>query len=258
MPHWESHYVPPERIVGNEMHFPPEEVHHLVRVLRKKKGEIVWVVDGQGMAYEVELVLVSPKEVIGKVLGQKAFVGEVPFRIWLAIGVLKETQRLDWLIEKTTEVGVYGIIPFLSEGSSFWKMREEVLSSRMERWKRIAISAMKQCGRSLLPSIQPVCRFAEIFQKIPSGALRMVAHPGEKSISLHKSLDFFSKSIREIFLAVGPEAGFSSEELEMFQNENFIFVSLSHTRLRTETAGVVLVSGILQLFYKVHHFKVFP
>jgi len=258
MPHWECHYVPPERILGNEIHFPPEEVHHLVRVLRKKKGDKVWAVDGRGMAYEVALFSISPKEVVGKILQKKASVGEAPLRIVLAVGLLKEAQRFDWLVEKATELGVHCIVPFVSQGSQFRKKAEALTSARMERWQRIAISAMKQCGRSMLPIIQPVCHFADLFQMIPSNALRMVAHPGESSVSITQLLSNGMRSSQEVFLAVGPEAGFSLEELERFRNENFIFVSLAHTRLRTETAVVVLLSGIWQLFYQSHPLTHFP
>ncbi len=253
MPHWESHYVPPECIFASEIHFPPEEIHHLVRVLRKKKGDKVWAVNGQGMAYEVELFSVSSKEVIGKILQKKSSVGEIPFRVTLAVGLLKEAQRWDWLVEKATELGVYSIIPFLSQASSFQKKVDALTSARMERWKRVAISAMKQSGRSMLPILQSVCHFGDLFQKIPPNALRIVAHPGEKSILLAEVLHFFSNSLCEAFLAVGPESGFSSEELEKFQKENFIFVSLGPTRLRTETAGIALTSSILQLVYQLHN-----
>lgn len=252
MPHWESHYVPPERILGNEIHFPPEEIHHLVKVLRKKKGDKVWVVNGQGMAYEVELLSVSSKEVVGKILQKRSFVGELPCHVVLAVGLLKEAQRLDWLVEKATELGVSSIIPFLSQGSAFRKSAEALTSARMGRWQRMAISAMKQSGRSLLPHIQPICQFKDLFHKIPPNALRIVAHPGKESILLSELDRFFSKSTDKVFLLVGPEAGFFPSELEKLRHENFIFVSLGHTRLRTDTAGIVLLSGILQLLLRPH------
>ncbi len=110
MPHWESHFVPPENIEGDEVRFPPEEVRHLVTVLRKKTGDVVWAVDGRGSGHEVRLSLVTRKEVRGRILKTEVHVGEPSAFVTLAAGLLKG-ERFDWLVEKSVELGASRIAP---------------------------------------------------------------------------------------------------------------------------------------------------
>jgi 16S rRNA (uracil1498-N3)-methyltransferase len=237
--HWESHYVPPDRIVRDEVAFPSEEVRHLVFVLRKKKGDRVWAVDGLGNAYEVELVRISKKEAIGRILRTENNVGESPTDVTLAAGVLKG-ERFDWLVEKATELGVRSIVPFLSEGTV---VRPN--SQRIRRWRNIALAAMKQSGRSMLPEIKDFHQLEGVIRISAGFDLRIMAHPGPGSAALSEILGKLPDPPKSVLLLVGPEGGFVPNEVRLLEENGFVPVSLGPRRLRSETAGVVLVAQVM-------------
>ena len=153
--HWQSFYVKPDMVFGNELIFSEDEAHHLSRVIRKKKGDVVWAVDGEGTAYEVEILYIEKNQVRARILRTRRRIGEPVAEVTLAQGILKG-EKFDWLVEKAVEIGVRKIIPLISEYSIAVAGPQKIA-----RWKRIALSAMKQSGRSILPEIslaQPLKR----------------------------------------------------------------------------------------------------
>jgi 16S rRNA (uracil1498-N3)-methyltransferase len=239
--HWEGHYCPPESISGSEIRFPAEEVRHLVFVLRKKKGDRVWAVDGLGGAYEIELVRVSKKEAVGKILRTERNIGESPIAVTLAAGVLKG-ERFDWLVEKATELGVRRIVPFISEGSV-----ARPNARRVQRWRNIALAAMKQSGRSVLPEITNVLTFKEVIGLSRQYEIRIAAHPCPESVVMKEMCDKSPQPVKSVLLLVGPEGGFVQKEIDLLKDRSFNFVSLGPRRLRAETAGVVLISQFMMM-----------
>jgi 16S rRNA (uracil1498-N3)-methyltransferase len=239
MTHWEGFYVPPGRIVGDEVFFPPEEVRHLVFVLRKRKGDIVWAVDGKGGAHEVELVLLTRKEAKGRILRSECNVGESRVAVTLAAGVLKG-ERFDWLVEKAVELGVRSIVPFLSEGTTV-----KPNAPRVRRWNNIALAAMKQCGRSMLPVVDEIRSLDAVLKKSSGSGLRIVANPGEGSVPAVSVFSSLTQPPSSAFLVVGPEGGFSQRETGQLNQNGFVQVSLGGRRLRAETAGVALLSCLM-------------
>jgi 16S rRNA (uracil1498-N3)-methyltransferase len=237
--HWESHYVPPERIIRDEVDFPPEEVRHLVFVLRKKKGDRVWAVDGLGGAYEVELILVSKKEAKGRILRTERNVGESRMDVTLAAGVLKG-ERFDWLVEKATELGVRTLVPFLSRGTAVRPNPQ-----RIRRWRHIALAAMKQSGRSVLPEIKDFHQLEGVVRISAGFDFRIMAHPGPGSTDLSDVFKKLTGLPKSVLLLVGPEGGFVSDEVCLLEGSGFVRVSLGPRRLRAETAGVVLTAQVM-------------
>jgi 16S rRNA (uracil1498-N3)-methyltransferase len=241
MTHWEGFYVPPERIQGIEVTFPPEEARHLVFVLRKKTGDKVWAVDGKGGAHEVELVLLTRKEAKGRILRSEQNAGESRIDVTLAAGVLKG-ERFDWLVEKSVELGVRSIVPFLSEGTIV-----KPNAPRVRRWRNLAIAAMKQSGRSVLPDVDEIRNLEYVMREASCLDLRIAAHPGPGSVSLPEAFGKLTAPAAKTILLMGPEGGFVRNEIELLRKNNFIFVSLGPRRLRAETAGLSLVSGFMML-----------
>jgi 16S rRNA (uracil1498-N3)-methyltransferase len=220
MAHWESHYVPPEQIVRDEVIFPAEEVWHLVSVLRKKKGDRVWAVDGRGAAYEVELVQVSKKEVRGRMLRMEQNVGESTTTVTLAAGVLKG-EHFDWLVEKAVELGVRSIVPFLSEGAV---VRPN--AQRVRHWRNLSLAAMKQSGRSVLPEVNDVRTMEEVLAEASAYDIRIAAHPGPGSMTLTEAFRKLSNPPKQALLLVGPEGGFVLNEVRLLEKNGFIRVTL--------------------------------
>jgi 16S rRNA (uracil1498-N3)-methyltransferase len=241
MSHWEGFYVPPERIHGDEVTFPPEEVRHLVFVLRKTRGDRVRAVDGKGTVHEVELVSLTRKEAKGRILRSERRTGESACEVTLATGVLKG-ERFDWLVEKAVELGVRSIVPFLSEGTLI-----KPNAPRVRRWRNLAIAAMKQSGRSVLPDVDEFRNLEYVMKGASSHDLRLAAHPGEGSVTMPEIFRSLPHPPKSALLLVGPEGGFAQSEISLLKENDFIFVTLGPRRLRAETAGMVSLAGFMML-----------
>jgi 16S rRNA (uracil1498-N3)-methyltransferase len=237
--HWESFYVNPEDVHGDELIISGEEHHHLSRVLRKKKGDLVWAVDGEGSAYKVKILYSAKNEARGKIVQTRRRIGEPVAEVSLAQGVLKG-EKFDWLVEKTTELGIAKIIPFLSENSSTLAGPQKIA-----RWKRVALAAMKQSGRSILPEITPAKSFNQVLAMGSNCHHRFIAHPGPGSLPLNIPKDTRPIVTPKALLIVGPEGGFTPEEIQKAKEHSFPSITLGSRRLRAETAGIVLSALLL-------------
>lgn len=233
----EFHYVLPEDVQSGTLILRQEECLHLVRVRRARTGDKLLAVNGRGSVFEAELVSIRPDEAVCRILSESAGDAEPLAQLTLAQGVMKG-ERFDWLVEKAVEIGVSEIIPMLC-GESVVHPNP----GRIERWRRIAVSAMKQSGRTVLPDIKPVRTFSEVVESGKSYAHRLMAHPGLH----HNSLDGIHpvQAKQPMLALVGPEGGFTPEELDAARKNGFQFVSLGPRRLRAETAGLLLCSLIL-------------
>lgn len=237
--HWESFYVHPKNVQGNELVLSEEETHHLSHVLRKNKGDIIWVVDGEGTGYEVKILYISQSSVRGKIIKTRRRIGEPIAEINLAQGVLKG-DRFDWLVEKVTEIGIRKIIPFTSENAVTVAGPQKIA-----RWKRIAMASMKQSGRSILPDIGSAMTFKQVVSLGSNCNYRLIAYNNPESVSIATLESKHQITKNKALLVVGPEGGFTEEEIEQAVEHGFDPVTLGPRRLRAETAGVVISSLIL-------------
>jgi 16S rRNA (uracil1498-N3)-methyltransferase len=238
--HWESYFVEAKNVFDDELIITGKEAHHLSRVMRKKKGDVIWVVDGEGGAYEVEILDNDKKEIHGKILQKRRRIGEPVALLTLAQGVLKG-EKFELLIQKATEIGVSRIIPMLSE-----KTVANPGKNKKTRWINIAKSAMKQCGRSIIPEITNPLPLSKVLSQGINCSYRFIAH-GHKD---GKSLQYYFNSTdnlsnKKAMIVVGPEGGFTEEEVNLAFEQGFAKISLGSRRLRAETAGIVLSTLVL-------------
>lgn len=218
-----------------------EESHHLIRVLRKKEGERVKLIDGKGNEYEGEIVEILKK---GKKLKAKVKLIKLlrkekpsPVKIIALIPLLKG-DKTEFLVEKGTELGINEFITFRSDYSVV-----KPFSKLEERLKKKAINALKQSGRLYLPEIKsPVILKEFLSENSFSSALKLVALPKE-GISLDELLEKLV-NFKEIILVSGPEGGFSKEEEKLLKEKNFLPILLSPYILKAETASLSLMSFI--------------
>jgi len=237
--HWESFYVNPADVKGNSLIFPPAEVRHIVQVLRKMSGDKIRAVDGLGTVYEVELTHVSRSKVEAEIISRRRRIGEPAAQIILAQAVLKG-DHFDWIVEKTTELGIAGLIPFHSHYTQL-KAGEK----KINRWQRIALSAMKQCGRTIMPVVSEAADFKRIISMGADCHQLFIAHAGETSKSIKQIIKTPFNSMPKMLLLVGPEGGFTDEEVEQAIEQGFKPVSLGPRRLRAETAAVTLTVQVM-------------
>ncbi|MDE2727714.1 MAG: RsmE family RNA methyltransferase [Gemmatimonadota bacterium] len=233
----EFSYVPPERITGNSAFVTDkDEQHHLARSLRKKPGDAVHFVDGEGWIYDGVLVSLKPEIEIQIRDRRRDRETESP-EVTLAPSLLKGT-RLDTVVEKATELGVSAILPMRTARTvAGGRPAGRQAGQRLDRWRRIALSAMKQSLRARLPRIEPVTSIGDVVGTASSYDLALIAweEEGERRPGLAAGLD---ATARRVLLMIGPEGGFAGEEIAMAREAGMVTVSLGRSRLRSDTAAI--------------------
>jgi 16S rRNA (uracil1498-N3)-methyltransferase len=234
-------YVPTPQIEKGMLRVEGNEVKHIRRVLRLKAGDEIIVFDSLGKEYEGTIIEETTSSVVIKI--QNIFLSkrDSPLDVTLAQSLLKG-EKMDYLIQKATELGVKEIVPFFSS-RSVPLLEKSGRLKRHHRWGRIAIEASKQCGRGVVPKIEPLQDYSEMLQIASPGSLRLILWEREGG-KLKEVLER-SKEKTRIFFIIGPEGGFSQEEIEEAKRAGFIPVTLGRRILRAETASLCLLS-ILQ------------
>jgi 16S rRNA (uracil1498-N3)-methyltransferase len=206
--------------------FSPEDSHHLIRVLRYAAGDVVWAIDGSGTAFEVRLTTDAPRHATGEIITSRSAHNEPSREVILIQGLIQQS-RMDWLVEKATELGVWEVRPAATGG--------KVGPGRLKRWERICRSAAKQCLRGHVPKVSAPEALERILSDLPAGGMRILADmQGEKGLG-------GSAPDGPVALAVGPERGFSASARELLRAAGFRSVCLGSRRLRSETAAVTLL-----------------
>ncbi len=234
-------YVPHAKIENGILKVEGDEVRHIRKVLRLGAGDPLSVFDGSGKEYEGVIVEEKPTSVSVLVSTISPSKKESGLEITLAQSLLKG-EKMDYLIQKATELGVKRIIPFISSRSIPLLEKGKRLE-RHRRWKKIAVEASKQCGRGIIPEIDPPGEYRELLASVPAGTLKFILWEKEGE-RLKEALKSAGRDDR-IFFIVGPEGGFSREEVEDARGTGFVPVTLGERILRAETASLCLLS-ILQ------------
>jgi len=234
-------YVPKLEIEEGRLKIDGPEVRHIRRVLRLKEGDEIIVFDGSGKEYEGEIVEKGTSWVTIMVRNTLLSRNESPAEIVLAQSLLKG-EKMDYLIQKATELGITGIIPFFSS-RSVPLLEKSGRLKRNRRWDRIAAEASKQCGRAVVPKIEPIQGYPDVLQIPSPDSLRILLT--ERKGSRLKDVLGTPKVKREVFFIVGPEGGLSPSEIELAEKSGAVAVNLGQRILRAETASLCFLS-ILQ------------
>jgi len=213
--------------------FDKEESKHIIKVLRKKEGDILFVTNGLGFLFKTEIALASDSKCTVTILSfekQK----EPQFKLHLAVAPTKMNERYEWFLEKATEIGIQEITPIICEHSE-----RKVI--KIDRFLKIIESAMKQSLNLYLPKLNEPVTFKEFIKK-PIFKQKYIAHCEETD---KKSLKSVLQTNTDVTLLIGPEGDFSAKEIQLALDNNYIPVSLGNTRLRTETAAIVACHSIV-------------
>ena len=233
MSQYEQYFVKPENVNKGHFFLVDEEARHAIQVRRSKLGDTLIAVDGQGNRYVGVLEDIEKKRC--KVLIQKSDQGyfEPRLKLILVQAVLKGSH-FDLIVEKATELGVSRIIPVQT-------MRTISLNSgKVDRWQNKAITAMKQCARSVCPVIEPIQDYSNVVKTVTNG---FIAH---EALALGYPKDFEKlkqESIATLF--VGPEGGFSDQEVQLARVNGIIPFRMGCRRLRSETAAITACVKLL-------------
>ncbi len=236
-------YTDPKKIGKETLSIDGDEARHILSVLRYGLGDQIGVVDGRGTKYQAEIVKTFRNSLEAKILSRARMENEPGCRVTLAQAVCRQ-ERMDFLIEKATEIGVSSIIPILTEKSIVKVSSPLQRKRKIERWRRVAMAAMKQSLRTVLPEIRDFTEFDDLMAKSNLYDLRLIASLDKSSKNLSECRQL-KKGLKDVLLIVGPEAGFTDLELSRAEAAGAVSVSLGLRRLRAETAGVVFSSLVL-------------
>jgi 16S rRNA (uracil1498-N3)-methyltransferase len=231
-------YVKLEDVTSHGLTLRGDESKHLIRVLRKNIGDRIFVSDGNEMMYEAVIAEIGKTDTHCTIAAMHRKYNEPSVDVTLAVSLLKNPSRFDYLVEKTTELGVRSILPISCE-------RTISHNEKHERLGKIALSAMKQCGRSWLPRIQAVQNFKTLIDNSSHYQLKFILHEKTDSSRTVTSELVLHGDLHSLLIVVGPEGGFTAEEIAYAAHAGFKSISLGTRRLRTETAAVVAISLVL-------------
>lgn len=216
--------------IDSTLTLPEEEARHAIKVLRHGTGDLLQAVDGRGNIYEVRLLSTDPRHAAVDIVSATPQPRQWPTRITVAVAPTKNIDRMEWLVEKLTEMGVDEIVPVRCE-------RSERRECRPDRLRRIAVSAMKQSLKATLPAIADMTPLRQFLDSDRS-QLRYVAYCDEAVAPRRLLAGVYTPVAESVSILIGPEGDFSPQEITAAIKAGFIPVSLGDTRLRTETAAV--------------------
>lgn len=205
-----------------------EESRHCKKVLRLKEGDIIYITDGKGSLFKSEILEISEKKTYVNILETKNNFEKRPYNLHIAIAPTKNIERIEWFVEKTTEIGIDKISFLLCENS-------ERKLIKTERLNKIIEAAMKQSYKTYHPLVSEMIKF-EDFIKNNSSQQKFIAHCEDSNKEYLANL-IQKKS--DYIILIGPEGDFSTKEIALALEYNFLAISLSNSRLRTETAAIV-------------------
>ncbi len=232
-------FLPKKQIHDGRGSVEGQELEHLRKVLRLKPGDRITVFDDSGWEHEAVIYSLSGAQGRIEILRSYEAQRESPLQIILAVGLTKG-DKLDFVVEKATELGVQAIVPF-SSAFSVPKLDERKIAARTQRWQKIALSATKQCGRTRVPEVEPLCNLQELLARSQPQGVKLFFWEKEARRSLRQLHEKYS-SAQTVLLTVGPEGGFSSEEVELAQSCGFELAHLGRRILRAETAALTALT----------------
>jgi 16S rRNA (uracil1498-N3)-methyltransferase len=243
--------VKPEDVAGDRFHLDGPEAFHVTRVLRRKVGDAVELFDGRGGRYTgIIRSIRADGAVDGDVTARaKAPARSYPVRLNLHLSLLKASQW-EWAIEKAAELGVTAIIP-TSTPRTVVQLRE-LTPAKSERWTKILTAAAKQCGRAEVPELEAPQQFRDAIVAAAKEGVTLLAWEKHAGASTYAGLREVLREARvkhpqglTVNLFIGPEGGFSDEEIELAECEGAALFSLGPTVLRAETAAVAAATIVL-------------
>jgi 16S rRNA (uracil1498-N3)-methyltransferase len=215
-------------IQGDNYNLNEEESKHCVRVLRLVENDTVYLIDGKGRFYTTEITDAHPKRCVLKVVKQEQEYGKRNFYLHIAIAPTKNIERIEWFLEKVTEIGIDEITPIITKRSE----RKEV---KTERLNKIIISAMKQSIKAYQPKLnEPVSM--STFCKTATADQKFIGHCEDNE---RHSFSEIAEKGKSILIMIGPEGDFTTDEINDAIKYGFKPITLGNSRLRTETAGIV-------------------
>lgn len=240
-------FVRRNQINGDTVTILGDDARHISRSLRMAAGEHITVCDMQSVEYECELTAFLPDSVEARVLSSRQSDTEPPYKVTL-YQALPKGDKLDTVIQKAVECGVFEIVTFVSERCIAKESSRE--ENKLSRRQRISLEAAKQSGRGIIPAVKPTVSFAEMLRLASEADIPVICYEGDGTVSLKAALcearvKSTDKAYPTVSLVIGSEGGFSIKEVEEARAAGLVPVGLGKRILRTETAPLVALSALI-------------
>ncbi len=229
-------YLPIDNVKDNRISITDEKAHYITSVLRCKKGDELTIFDGKGDCFRTTILKIDRREVIAEVIERFPCNTESSINIFLVQGLLKG-QKMDMVIQKTTELGVKEIMPVITERSQLRETR------KITRWRKIAEEASRRSGRGVIPIVHEPVDFNNVLTTYTS---RDILHGfifyEEGGMKISDAVSSLIPHPSSIFVFIGPEGGFTKEEITLAEEKGLLVTSLGKRILRAETAAISAVT----------------
>ena len=238
-------FVNPEQVEDGLIRITGSDVNHIKNVLRIRQGEEMLVSDGTGRDYLCQAEEIAGQEVTVRILETEEEGRELPSRIWLFQG-LPKSDKMEFIIQKAVELGAAGIVP-VSTRNTVVRLDQKKEEAKVKRWQAIAESAAKQSKRSLVPRVSGIMTLKEAFDYVESQgfSVRLIPYEHEAGMDGTKTELDAAGPGQDIAVFIGPEGGFDEREIELALAKGVRPISLGRRILRTETAGLALLSVLM-------------
>lgn len=236
-------FVTPEQVKGKSIYMEGSDVNHIKNVLRMKVNEPLKISDGNNHCYICRIEQMEKDIVIAAIEEEEAVHTELPGKLYLFQG-LPKSDKMEWIIQKAVELGVYEIIPVATKRAVV-KLDERKSAKKIERWNGIAESAAKQSGRGVIPNITKVMSYQEALSYAKKLDRNLI--PYELYEGMGETRECISSITpgMSVGIFIGPEGGFEKEEIEAAVEAGASQITLGRRILRTETAGLTVLSILM-------------
>lgn len=231
-------YVPKEAIHGNRLLIDGREAHHILDVMRLKKLDKIVAFDGSGKEYVGFIKDISRKSISVEIVETRTPLSRTTLKVAL-IQAIPKKEKMDYTVEKSTELGVHSIIPIVTK-RTVPRWSEAKRHAHVERWRKIVKEASKQCGRTDVPRIEEVADFRDVVRKATDYDLALIAALSDEALRLKDVLRNFNGG--KLAIAIGPEGDFTPEEIRAATAAGFRLVNLGPRVLKSDTAGLAVLA----------------
>lgn len=235
-------FINENQIIGDVISITGDDAHHISRSLRMAAGEYITACDNNAVEYNCILEQFLEGEVRARIVDKAKSLSELPVKIHL-FQALPKGEKLDFIVQKAIECGAFDITPFKSERCVV-KVKADAESRKTERRNKIALEAAKQCGRGIVPTVNPTVSFDGMLSAARQSDVVLFCYEGKGTMPMGVALKSLrsEKSISDISIIIGSEGGFSEREASIALECGFMPIGLGNRILRAETAAVFALS----------------
>lgn len=229
-------------IDGQEVRFTREQAHQLCHVLRLNVGDVLVVLDNTGAEYDVTLTTVAGRQATGQIVARREAPGEPRVQITLFQSLLAR-HKFEWVLQKGTEIGVARFVPVQNQRSI--ARAKQIDTNKLARWRRILTEAAEQSHRGRIPRVEEPVTWDKILPQLSNFDCSLIADPSGNTRSIEEALRQADRPLSAVALLIGPEGGFTADEVKRACENGATPISLGPRILRTETAAIVASALIL-------------